>query len=43
MEVNMRIPMGTALILMATLAPSLADSGNAVEPTAGNWKTFVIS
>jgi membrane-associated phospholipid phosphatase len=43
MEVDMRIPIATALILTATLAPSSADTSGTVEPTAGNWKGFTIS
>ena len=39
----MRIPMLTALFLTAMLAPSLADTGAAVEPMAGTWQGFTIS
>src|SRR5262245_37551167 len=43
MEVNMRIAVITALVLIATLAPLSAQTSGTVEPTAGTWKSFVIS
>src|SRR2546429_5486176 len=43
MEVNMRIAVITALVLIATLASLSAQTSGTVEPTAGTWKSFVIS
>jgi hypothetical protein len=39
----MRIAVITALVLIATLAPLSAQTSGTVEPTAGTWKSFVIS
>jgi membrane-associated phospholipid phosphatase len=43
MEVNMRIALATALVLIATSAPLSAQTSSTVEPTAGTWKTFISS